>query len=378
MTIDEELRLSYYKQISTLNASHNVFLVQHIETNKLYVKKILTVFNTAVYDYLKACPIPGTPRIYEAIQEDNQLIVIEDYINGSTLEDIVKTSGPMERQKALSVLMDLCGIVNSLHQASPPIIHRDIKPSNIIISEDGVVKLLDMNAAKRFNQFAAEDTSYIGTVGYAAPEQFGFGASSAQTDVYALGVVLNYLITGKLPKEKLAYGKIGVIVKECTEIDPQNRYADVYELYRALKTEADHIKQEKQYPASIPAEEKTKPSSRYIKWLPPGFRSLHPLKMLAAGFAYFMLIAAGLSMEVKNAPSGKEWIDKAFYFLFVLSSFLFLGNYMNIWSVFKIDKIKNPILKWICALMILGLILGIILTVMVIVENSVGYIRTNS
>ena len=59
----------------------------------------------------------------------------------------------------------------------------------------------------------------------------------------------------------------------------------------------------------------------------------------------------------------------------MLSSFLFLGNYMNIWGVFKLDRIKNPILKWICALMILGLILGIILIVMVIVENSVGYLN---
>ena len=79
------------------------------------------------------------------------MIVIEDYINGTTLEDILRRDGPTGSRRALSVLMDLCRIVNSLHKASPPIIHRDIKLSNIILSEDGVVKLLDMNAAKRFD-----------------------------------------------------------------------------------------------------------------------------------------------------------------------------------------------------------------------------------
>ena len=376
MTIDEELRLSYYKQISTLNASHNVFLVQHIETNKLYVKKILTVFNSSVYDYLKLNPVAGTPRIYEAIQDDNQLIVIEDYINGSTLENIVKQNGPLEKRKAIFILKDLCTIVNSLHKAKPPIIHRDIKPSNIIISEDGVVKLLDMNAAKRYNQFASEDTNFIGTVGYAAPEQYGFGSSSVQTDVYALGVVLNFMITGKLPKEHLAYGELGSIIKKCTEIDPQNRYADVFELYQALSAVSNQLEQQKLSSQKAPqVEEITKPK-RYIKWLPPGFRSLHPVKMILAAFAYTMLIAAGLSMEVKNAPSGTEWIDKTFYMVFVLASFLFLGNYLDVWKVFKLDRIKNPVVKLICVLLLLGLILGIILTVMVIVENAVGYVRT--
>ena len=90
MTIQEELQLSYYKQISTLNASHNVFLVQHIETGKLYVKKILSVYDKAVYDQLCKYPLENTPRIYAVVKDDSQLIIIEEYINGETLEEIVQ------------------------------------------------------------------------------------------------------------------------------------------------------------------------------------------------------------------------------------------------------------------------------------------------
>lgn len=101
-----------------------------------------------------------------------------------------------------------------MHSYYLPIIHRDIKPSNVIVTNDGIVKLLDMNAAKYYKGNAEEDTHLIGTVGYAAPEQYGFGESSVQTDIYALGVLLNYLIVGDIPKKGLSSGQIGRIVEK--------------------------------------------------------------------------------------------------------------------------------------------------------------------
>ena len=142
MTIQEELQLSYYKQISTLNASHNVFLVQHVETGKLYVKKILSVYDKAVYDELCEYPLENTPRIYAVVEDDSRLIIIEEYINGETLEEIVQRDGPLSESNAVQILMQLCVIVNGLHSYFPPIIHRDLKPSNVIVSNDGIVKLL--------------------------------------------------------------------------------------------------------------------------------------------------------------------------------------------------------------------------------------------
>ena len=358
MTIQEELQLSYYKQKSTLNASHNVFLVQHVETGKLYVKKILSVYDKAVYDELCEYPLENTPRIYVVVEDDSRLIIIEEYINGETLEEIVQRDGPLSESNAVQILMQLCVIVNGLHSYFPPIIHRDLKPSNVIVSNDGIVKLLDMNAAKHYKGSSGEDTQLIGTVGYAAPEQYGFGESSVQTDIYALGVLLNYLVTGDIPKRSLATGQIGHIVEKCTAIDPNDRYQNAAELFSAL---------EKYRPS-----DKTK-AALFIKWLPPGFRTLNPVKMLLSGFLYVIFFIAAMQLDVKNAPSGKEWIDKTFFLVFFLVAVAFIGNYMDIWHVFRADRIKQPILRivWICFIAFIALLLT--LAVMMIVEDAAGY-----
>lgn len=358
MTLQEELQLSYYKQISILNASHNVFLVQHVETGKLYVKKILSVYDKAVYDELCEYPLENTPRIYAVVEDDSRLIIIEEYINGETLEEIVQRDGPLSESYAVQILMQLCVIVNGLHSYFPPIIHRDLKPSNVIVSNDGIVKLLDMNAAKHYKGSSGEDTQLIGTVGYAAPEQYGFGESSVQTDIYALGVLLNNLVTGDIPKRSLATGQIGHIVEKCTAIDPNDRYQNAAELFSAL---------EKYRPF-----DKTK-AALFIKWLPPGFRTLNPVKMLLSGFLYVIFFMAAMQLDVKNAPLGKEWIDKVFFLVFFLVAVAFIGNYMDIWHVFRADRIKQPILRivWICFIAFIALLLT--LAVMMIVEDAAGY-----
>lgn len=362
MTIQEELQLSYYKQISTLNASHNVFLVQHVEMGKLYVKKILSVYDKAVYDELCEYPLENTPRIYAVVKDDSQLIIIEEYINGETLEEIVQRDGPLSESNAVQILMQLCVIVNGLHSYFPPIIHRDLKPSNVIVSNDGIVKLLDMNAAKHYKGSSGEDTQLIGTVGYAAPEQYGFGESSVQTDIYALGVLLNYLVTGDIPKRSLATGQIGHIVEKCTAIDPNDRYQNAAELFSAL---------EKYRPS-----DKTK-AALFIKWLPPGFRTLNPIKMLLSAFIYVLFFMAAIQLDVKNAPPGTEWIDKVFFLVSFLVAVAFIGNYMDIWHVFRADRIKQPLLRivWICFIAFIALLLTI--AVMMIVEDAAGYAPIN-
>lgn len=81
-----------------------------------------------------------------------------------------------------------------------------LKPDNIMVSNDGVVKLMDFDIARTYDESKKCDTEHMGTVGYAAPEHFGFGQIDARSDIYSCGVVLNVLLTGKLPEEKLAAG----------------------------------------------------------------------------------------------------------------------------------------------------------------------------
>lgn len=91
-------------------------------------------------------------------------------------------------------MYDLCEILEKLHSVTPPIVHRDTKPSNIIITNYEHVVLLDFNAAKYFADTDTADTILLGTKGYAAPEQYGFGSSTPQTDIYALGILLKELV----------------------------------------------------------------------------------------------------------------------------------------------------------------------------------------
>ena len=189
MDYTERLTLSYYKTIAVLNEAHQVFLVQHRQTDQICVKKVLSIYNPEIFRFLREHPIPGTPGILALWEEDGMLTVLEEYISGITLEERMRNA-PLTPEEVFSYFSELCDIAERLHQCKPPIIHRDIKPSNIMLTSCGHLVLLDFNAAKSFHGPAAADTTRLGTQGYAAPEQHGFGASSPQTDLYAMGVLL--------------------------------------------------------------------------------------------------------------------------------------------------------------------------------------------
>ncbi len=330
MTISEELELSYYKVISDLNADHGVFLVQDIRTSRLYVRKELTVYSTDVYLYLKNHHVKNTPQIYEVIEDNNRLIVIEEFINGSSLQSLIDASNISETE-AIGITMQLCRIVSDLHSCVPPIIHRDIKPSNIILTDDGTVKLLDMNAAKQYLGNAGQDTHLIGTVGYAAPEQYGFGSSSVQTDIYAIGVLMATMEHSGFNRTTLTDFPYDRIIEKCTRIDPADRFGSVGELIRELSL-IDILGSDRK-------------DKRYISWLPPGFRSLHPGKMILAFILYALLFAVGAGLGVENPVSEFDIIlNRVFFILCCLAATLFIGNYMGIWSYFGIDRLRN---KWL-------------------------------
>jgi serine/threonine protein kinase len=132
---------------------------------------------------------------------------------------------------AKAVVMGVCKAAHSLHERN--IIHRDIKPENIIITDKGTVKLIDLNAS-RIQKGSSQDTVRLGTIGYASPEQLGVCESDRRSDIYAIGVLLNVMLTGEHPSKCIARGKAGRIVKKCTDIDPNSRYDTVYELMKAL------------------------------------------------------------------------------------------------------------------------------------------------
>lgn len=225
MNDEAVLELSLYEEIQNIDGRSDIILVRDMDTGTLYVKKILSNYDISVYRYLYEHPIANIPRIKGIFEGDNNLVILEEYVKGSTLEDILN-NGILDNERAIFIAKSICIILSKLHSVNPAIVHRDIKPSNIIISEDGEVYLLDINIAKWVRQNESEDTHLLGTLHYAAPEQFGYGfsASNEKADIYAVGILLNVMLTGKLPKELKAPDPIWKIIEKCIDFDADKRY----------------------------------------------------------------------------------------------------------------------------------------------------------
>ena len=180
------------------------------------------------YEYLKNFLHENLPEVYDSIACDDGQIVLEEYIEGISASDV---AGEYTYQGAKKVVTGVCKAVMALHKQR--IIHRDIKPENILITKYGTVKLIDLNAS-RIPRGAEKDTVMLGTIGYASPEQLGVSESDERSDIYAIGVLFNVLLTGEHPSRNLAKGRAGRVVQKCTNIDPQSRYATVKDLMLAL------------------------------------------------------------------------------------------------------------------------------------------------
>ena len=324
MNLDAELVLSYYKEIAEINNKHRVMLVQHVETGSFYVKKTLSVFNFDVYRYLKAHPLRGLPQIFEIVKDGGDLVVIEEYIAGDSLRSVLDKNGPLSEARTIELIGQLCDILAALHAVTPPIVHRDIKPSNLIVSGDGALKLIDFNAAKLVSAQGTQDTVLMGTAGYAAPEQYGFAASSTSTDIYALGVLMNEMLTGKLPSGKLYAGKLAPVIKKCLQLDAKNRFASVKQLKKALMNSAP-----------VPPAEKT---DVHDSWLPPGFRSKKPGRIVLAVLLYVASFALSLSLEAEAASAYELWLNRIFCLLIFMTIIFFAGNYRGIQAHFPLTR----------------------------------------
>ena len=172
------------------------------------------------YDLLIGVKADCLPEIYDVIALSDGQAVLEEFIRGATVGDLL-LSEQFRYRGAARILRQVCFALSILHQKN--LVHRDVKPENVMLTPNGRVVLLDLNAARQLSQ-NTQDTVIMGTVGYAPPEQFGISQSDARADIYAVGVMLNVMLTGEHPSTKLAPGALGKIVQKCTMIDPESRF----------------------------------------------------------------------------------------------------------------------------------------------------------
>ena len=257
-------KLSEYIEISSFNDSTS--LVQ--KGNNIYVKKRVANELAYIYKILVSNRHKNISDIIEVFEYEDITIVIEEYISGETLSEILAKTGAQSECDTKNIIGQVCDGLTFLHKHN--IIHRDINPNNIMVTRDGIVKIIDFDISRSVKKNSSADTVVLGTVGYAAPEQFGFSQSDTRTDLYAVGVLANVMLTGKMPNEHLYGGKLGRIISKATEIDARIRYGSIASFKHAFTNEIN---------------ENTNAFIKILRCI-PGFRTWEAWKMLIALVVY--------------------------------------------------------------------------------------------
>lgn len=223
-----------------------VYLAQNLVLGNLWaVKEIDKEKNTPLSVYiepeiLKRLNHPALPRICDIYDQDNKLYIIEDYIEGENLKSRLDREKSFDAQTVTDWAIQLCNVLGYLHQQKPqPIIYGDMKPQNIIITKDNFIKLIDFGVSAFIKEGESEtspqDTVFIGTRGYAPPEQFTGAGLDFTSDIFSLGVTMLQLLTGKDPiqctadfssgnlTENIPPGLVNIIMK-CIAFNRNDRF----------------------------------------------------------------------------------------------------------------------------------------------------------
>ncbi len=190
--------------------------------------------------------------------DDGRYYLVMDYIEGCNLQDLVNRHGQMGLGQVVALVGQLCDALHYAHNQGIGIIHRDIKPQNVLVDKRQHVRLGDFGLARAIANTGLTVTGpTIGTIGYLAPEQIQNAPLTARTDIYALGVMMFVMVTGRLPFENtsalavaLAHVQqeaplprvhnpqvspsLELVIRRCMAKDPARRFASVLELKSSL------------------------------------------------------------------------------------------------------------------------------------------------
>lgn len=185
---------------------------------------------------MKRLDHPALPRIVDIIddKENDTLFVVMDYIEGESLDNVLKAEGPQSEETVINWAKQLCDALGYLHSQKPPIVYRDMKPANVMLKPEGNIKIIDFGIAREYKDQKLQDTTVLGTKGYAPPEQYS-GQTDARSDIYALGMTMHHLLTGVDPRAGDAYVPvrqwnpelsegIEAIIDKCVQPAAENRY----------------------------------------------------------------------------------------------------------------------------------------------------------
>ncbi|MCC8159828.1 MAG: protein kinase [Oscillospiraceae bacterium] len=221
--------MATYTDIDFLDCEKNILLTKSSADNTVYVKKYISADRAEIYKSIQRRRFYGVPRVIDIYPENDYFVLIEEYICGKSLRQMLDGGYDFTIDFVKRLVYFLCKTLSPIHKYG--IVHRDITAANVLYSDSGEFYLTDFGNARIHKQNQSTDTEFIGTQDYAAPEQFGFGQSDRRTDIYAIGVLMNVLLTGgKFPTEQKYRGSLSRVIKRCTAVKPRDRYASVSRL----------------------------------------------------------------------------------------------------------------------------------------------------
>lgn len=195
-----------------------------------------------VWSALTECSSPRLPRVEATYELPEHFVVVYDFVPGRTLSKVIETDEPLAPKSAVSLGVELCEAAEELHRHG--IVHRDISPNNIVVAADGA-HLIDLGIARMRVEGASKDTTSLGTWGFASPEQYGFAQTDARSDVYSIGRVLGFALTGIRPDDESyeqalksilehAPAKLVHAITRACSFEPSARFQSATEMAEAL------------------------------------------------------------------------------------------------------------------------------------------------
>lgn len=332
MNFTMEYYLSKYEELSVLSDTKKcrTSLMRNKDTGEIVVKKEMGKESFSVYSLLKSIKNKNLIKVLECFRDEDKTIEIEEYVNGKRLDDYFR-----EKKATLEQVVDvgiaLCEGLAPMHKLN--LVHRDIQPKNIIITNEGSLKIIDFDISRKENENATHDTTLLGTVGYAAPEQYGFAQTTNRSDIYSIGAVL---------KELSSFSELDKIIAKCMEMDPANRYENV----ERLKNELEKIKGQTERKDNDfgsgsyndmefgtennngESDELPKITLKYFIKTIPGFRRGNFIFMIIAIMMYGMILYAPYSvfMEYKYNTQLQRVIGGIFYMLGCIIPYMYFAN----------------------------------------------------
>ena len=332
MNFTMEYYFSKYEELSVLSDTKKcrTSLMRNKDTGELVVKKEMGKESFSVYSLLKSIKNKNLIKVLECFRDEDKTIEIEEYVNGKRLDDYFQ-----EKKATLEQVVDvgiaLCEGLAPMHKLN--LVHRDIQPKNIIITNEGSLKIIDFDISRKENENATHDTTLLGTVGYAAPEQYGFAQTTNRSDIYSIGAVL---------KELSSFSELDKIIAKCMEMDPANRYENVERLKNELeKIKGQTERKDNDFGSSSykdmefgtetnngESDELPKLTLKYVIKTIPGFRRGNFIFMIIAIIMYGMFLSAPLSaiMEYKYNTQLQRVLGGIFYMLGCIIPYMYFAN----------------------------------------------------